>query len=53
MCQRDDWVRLGITEQGGGMSMKSRDLESRMVDLTKLVSVCINTFEPNSVVLLT
>jgi len=39
MCQRDDWVRLGITEQGGGMSMKSMGLVSRMVDLTQVVSV--------------
>ena len=39
MCQRDDWVRLGITEQGGGMSMKSMGLVSWMVDLTQLVSV--------------
>ena len=43
MCQRDDWFRLGITEQGGSMSMKRRGLVSRMVDLTQLVSVNLLT----------
>ena len=43
MCPRDDWVRLGITEQGGGMSMKSMGLVSWMVDLTQLVSVNLLT----------
>ncbi len=44
MCQRNDWFRLGITEQGGSMSMKSRGaLVSRMVDLTQLVSVNLLT----------
>ncbi len=40
MCQGDDWVRLGITEQGGGMNMKS---VGWMVDLTQLVSVNLLT----------